>query len=223
MINALELSGFSLRLADENRPLITLDRIIQPGECLTIMGPSGRGKSTILQAIAGFAPAWAVTTGMIRAGGQRIDLLPPEKRRLGMLFQDDLLFPHLTVGGNLLFGLPSTIKGRQKRREIAEHALADAGLGGFFDRPPQTLSGGQRSRVSLLRALLSAPRALLLDEPFARLDTTTRATMRKTVFDLARRQGLPMLLVTHDLADAEAAGASIIQLPDIPLMDSGES
>jgi putative thiamine transport system ATP-binding protein len=215
MTTALEFSGFSLRLADEKTPLIALDRMIAPAECLAIMGPSGRGKSTILQAIAGFAPAWAVTSGVIRAGGQRIDLLPPEKRRLGMLFQDDLLFPHLTVGGNLLFGLPSTIKGRQERREIAEHALADSGLGGFFDRPPQTLSGGQRSRVALLRALLSAPRALLLDEPFARLDTGTRATMRKTVFDLARHHGLPMLLVTHDIADAEAANASIIHLPDL--------
>jgi putative thiamine transport system ATP-binding protein len=214
MTKGLAFTGFSLRLADEQKPLITLDRIIDAGECLAIMGPSGRGKSTILQAIAGFAPSWAITTGLIHAGNERIDTLPAEKRRLGMLFQDDLLFPHLTVGNNLLFGLPSSIKNREERRSIAEKALADAGLGGLFDRPPLTLSGGQRSRVSLLRALLSAPRALLLDEPFARLDTATRATMRKTVFDLARQHGLPMLLVTHDLADAEAAQAGIIHLPE---------
>jgi putative thiamine transport system ATP-binding protein len=132
----------------------------------------------------------------------------PEKRRVGLLFQDDLLFPHLSVAGNLGFGL----KPGPNRARIIEAALADAGLAGFGQRDPATLSGGQRARVSLLRVLLSEPEALLLDEPFSKLDPALRAQFRNFVFDSARQAGLAVLLVTHDFEDAKAAGGPILRV-----------
>jgi putative thiamine transport system ATP-binding protein len=213
---ALRFADFVLTLRGETQPLLSLDRDIAPGQCLAIMGASGRGKSTLLLAIAGFAPPWARTTGSISMDGTRLDDLPPEQRHMGLMLQDDLLFPHLCVGDNLLFGLTSALKGRAERRHRVEMALAEAGLGGLFTRAPGSLSGGQRSRVSLLRTLLSEPRALLLDEPFSKLDGTTRGTIRALVFEAAQARGLPVLLVTHELRDAAAAGAEIITLADAP-------
>ncbi|SMF84000.1 ABC transporter [Tistlia consotensis] len=128
-----------------------------------------------------------------------------------MLFQDDLLFPHLSVGDNIAFGIPQAERGRRRRRTIVAEALESVGLGGFADRDPRTLSGGQRLRVSLSRVLVSAPRALLLDEPFSALDTELRAEIRSLVFSRARSQGLPVLLVTHDPEDARAAEGPVLR------------
>jgi putative thiamine transport system ATP-binding protein len=209
----LSFERFLVTMEGETEPLVALDRTIAPGQCLALMGPSGRGKSTILLSIAGFAPVWAVHSGIIRIDGERIDDAPPERRRLGLMLQDDLLFPHLSVGGNLLFGLSPKTAGRRERRRIVEEALAEAGLGGLFDRAPGELSGGQRSRISLLRTILSEPRALLLDEPFSKLDVASRAAIRNFVFETARAKALPVLLVTHEPRDAEAADAEILMLP----------
>jgi putative thiamine transport system ATP-binding protein len=144
--------------------------------------------------------------------GLEITDLPPERRRVGILFQDDLLFPHLSVAENLAFGLPAAVTGRQARRQRICAALEEAGLEGFEERDPATLSGGQRARVALLRTLLAEPRALLLDEPFSKLDVALRARIRRFVFEHARAQALPTLLVTHDPADAAAAGGPVIQI-----------
>ena len=144
-------------------------------------------------------------------GDDDITRLPPEARRLGILFQDDLLFPHLSVGGNLAFGLPRK-QSRKERAQLIADALDSFGLAGFASRDPATLSGGQRARVALLRTLLSQPRALLLDEPFAHLDPDTRDTVRMLVVDEVRRRALPTLLVTHDEEDARFAAGPIIKL-----------
>lgn len=193
-------------------PLITVDANVAPGEVLTVMGPSGAGKSTLLAAIAGtLAPAFGLS-GSVRLDGRDITTLPTEARQVGILFQDDLLFAHLSVAGNLAFGLPAHVRGRQARRARVEAALADIGLAGFGPRDPATLSGGQRARVALMRMLLSQPRALLLDEPFAKLDLALRGQIRDLVFATVRRQGLPVLQVTHDPADAEAAGGRVHRL-----------
>ena len=185
---------------------------VAPGEVVTLMGPSGCGKSSLLAYLCGTLDPAIRAGGRVLLDGVDLTDLPPERRRLGILFQDDLLFPHLSVGENLAFGLRPGDLDRAARRARVEAALAGAGLGGFADRDPATLSGGQRARVALLRTLLSEPRALLLDEPFSKLDATLRATFRRAVFDHARARALPTLLVTHDPADAAAAGGTVIAL-----------
>jgi putative thiamine transport system ATP-binding protein len=200
-------------LAIEGRALFAaLDVTIAPGECVTIMGPSGCGKSTLLNYIAGTLDPAFTASGSVSIGSQPLDGLPPERRRVGILFQDDLLFPHLSVGGNLAFALPAHVRGRAARQARIESALLEAELPGFAARDPATLSGGQRARIALMRTLLAEPRALLLDEPFNRLDAQLRGDFRAFVIGHARERGLPILLVTHDEADAIAVGGRVIQL-----------
>jgi putative thiamine transport system ATP-binding protein len=189
-----------------------LDVTIEGGECVTVMGPSGCGKSTLLNAIAGTLDPVFAATGSVWIGADLLDGLPPEQRRVGILFQDDLLFPHLSVGGNLAFALPARMGARAVRTARIEAALAEAELPGFAGRDPATLSGGQRARVALMRTLLAEPRALLLDEPFNRLDAQLRGDFRAFVLAHARQRGLPILLVTHDEVDAVAAGGRVIRL-----------
>ncbi|WP_439154498.1 ATP-binding cassette domain-containing protein [Yoonia sp.] len=194
-------------------PLLTVDHHIRPGKVLTVMGPSGVGKSTLLAFITGTLALDFAATGTVWLDGHDITHAAPHKRRVGILFQDDLLFPHLSVGANLGFGLRpgGTAAGRQAK---VQEALEEVGLAGFGDRDPATLSGGQKARVALMRMLLSEPCALLLDEPFSRLDATRRAKVRDMVFDRARSRALPVLMVTHDADDAQAAGGAIMTLGD---------
>jgi putative thiamine transport system ATP-binding protein len=208
--DGLHLQGVTLSL--QGRRLLSIDRRVAPGEVLTVMGPSGSGKSALLAAITGTLPPAFAMTGRILLDGHDITTLPTEARHVGILFQDELLFPHLSVGGNLAFGLPAAVKGQAERRRQIEAALADVGLAGFADRDPATLSGGQRARVALMRMLLSAPRALLLDEAFSKLDADLRDQVRTLVFGIARDRDLPVLQVTHDAADAEAAGGEVFRL-----------
>ncbi|MFN3689089.1 ATP-binding cassette domain-containing protein [Salinarimonas sp.] len=207
----LALEGVTIRLG--GRPLVgPLDLAVAPGEAATVMGPSGSGKSTLLAYVGGFLDPAFAARGRVVVAGRAVEGLPPERRGIGILFQDDLLFPHLTVGGNLAFGLPADIRGRARRRALVEEALARAGLDGFADGDPATLSGGQRARVALMRTLLARPRALLLDEPFGKLDVALREEVRGFVLAHAKAERLPILLVTHDPADAEAAGGRIVRV-----------
>lgn len=211
------MSGHSLildgvRVMLDGRTIVPrIDVSILPGTVVTVMGPSGAGKSTLLAFVAGVLGPPFRAEGRIRLADGDVTATPPHRRRIAMLFQDDLLFPHLTVGGNLLFGLPRTITGHRERRAMVDDALASADLAGLGDRDPGTLSGGQRARVAVLRVLLSAPSALLLDEPFGRLDAPLRASFRAFVLDTVRARMLPTLLVTHDPADADAAGGPVIR------------
>ena len=193
------------------RELLRLSESIEPGEILTVMGPSGSGKSSLLAYVGGFLDSNFVASGGVMLNGDQLNNLPAHQRHTGILFQDPLLFPHMSVGENLLFAIPPDLKG-SARRDTAEKALEQAGLEGFFDRDPATLSGGQKARVALMRVLVSKPRALLLDEPFSKLDAGRRDQIRRFVFEEAKRQNLPILLVTHDEADAMAAGGKIIDL-----------
>lgn len=208
MTGNLTLDG--LRISNAGQTIAALDLRIEPGEVVTIMGPSGSGKSTALAAILGtLAPVFTVQ-GRILLNGRDITTLPPHLRKIGLLFQDDVLFPHLSVGGNLAFAIPPDIRNRAERRNIIETALDDAELSGFADRDPATLSGGQRARVALMRTLLARPCALLLDEPFSRLDAALRTQIRSFVLDRIRAERLPTLLVTHDREDAQAAAGRVI-------------
>lgn len=191
--------------------LLSVDHHIAPGDVLTVMGPSGVGKSTLLAFITGtLAPDFAAS-GAVWLDGHDITHLPPHKRRVGILFQDDLLFPHLSVGANLAFGLRPGGSAADRQAKVDE-ALEEVGLSGFADRDPATLSGGQKARVALMRMLLAEPCALLLDEPFSRLDADRRAQVREMVFDRARARSLPVLMVTHDAEDAQAAGGAVVTL-----------
>ena len=210
MTHRLQLDHISIRLG--RRELIALTAAIGPGEVLTVMGPSGSGKSTLLAYIAGFLDPVFEASGRVLLDGEDVTGRPANLRRTAMLFQDPMLFPHMSVGENLLFAIRASASGRSDRRHLAEAALAEAGLDGFFDRDPATLSGGQKARAALMRVLLSEPRALLLDEPFSKLDTERRARIRGFVFEEARQRQLPVLLVTHDAADAEAAGGPVVTL-----------
>ncbi len=211
--DALHLEGVAITL--HGHTLIgPLDAVVPPGECLTLMGSSGCGKSSLLNYLAGTLPAVFRASGHVRVGGDTLTRLPPERRRVGILFQDDLLFPHLSVGGNLAFALPAAVRGTAQRRARIDAALAECGLEGFAARDTATLSGGQRARVALMRTLLAQPRALLLDEPFNKLDARLRDDFRRFVLDHARQHGLPTVLVTHDEADAQAAGGPVLRLAE---------
>jgi putative thiamine transport system ATP-binding protein len=179
-----------------------LDLQVPQGAIHTVMGASGCGKSSLLAAVCGSLAPGLVFDGEISLDGQRIDTLPIERRQVGILFQEDLLFAHMTVRENLLFAVPPADRqGRAAREEKVRQGLVDLDMEDFGEVDPATLSGGQRARVALMRALLAEPKALLLDEPFSKLDVALRERLRRFVFDLVARRNLPVLLVTHDEAD----------------------
>lgn len=189
---------------------------VRPGEVVTVMGPSGSGKSSLLAYLCGTLAREFQADGEVWIDGVEVTRFPVERRRIGILFQDDLLFPHMTVGENLIFAIPRSVKSRRQRRDRMRQALAEAGLAGTEARDPATLSGGQRARVALLRTLLARPHAVLLDEPFSSLDEELKASIRSFVFDHVRAQGLPTLMVTHAAEDAQAAGGPVMRVGRTP-------
>jgi putative thiamine transport system ATP-binding protein len=210
MTRRLSLRGVELS-KDGRRILGPVDCDIDPGRPVVLMGPSGSGKSTLLNWLIGVLPPAFTARGQILLDGVEIGQLPIQARRLGILFQDDLLFPHLSVAENLAFGLPAGLSAAERQSRIAA-GLAEAELPGLGGRDPGSLSGGERARIALLRTLLSEPRALLLDEPFAKLGVALRSRFRAFVFDRAAARNLPVLLVSHDPADAAAARGPVISL-----------
>lgn len=197
-------------ISNAPRSLIqSLNFTVSPAEVLTLMGPSGAGKSTFLSWMIGALPAEFSVKGELWLNQQRRDTLPTERRKIGILFQDSLLFAHLNVGQNLAMALPAAIKGREQRQHCVEEALANAQLTNFSRRDPATLSGGERARISVLRALLAKPEALLLDEPFSRLDQTLREQFRQFVWQHVEQHAIPVVMVTHDPQDIPANGRVI--------------
>ncbi|MET6760440.1 ATP-binding cassette domain-containing protein [Pseudoalteromonas sp. NCIMB_1079] len=198
------------QLYRQNELLLSLNEQVNGGEILTIMGPSGSGKSSLLNWLTGTLPSGFKANGEAWLNGQNIDNTPPHLRHIGVLYQDALLFSHLTVAGNIAFAMP---KGNKKQRlEKIEHALEQVGLKDMGNRHPDNLSGGQQARVALLRMLLSEPKAILLDEPFSKLDTQLRVDTRELVFSQIRDHKLPAIMVTHDHSDADAANGKLITL-----------
>ena len=208
----------NLQLYRKGELLLSLDEQITGGEILTIMGPSGSGKSSLLNWLTGTLSSSFTATGEVWLNNENVSHLPTHLRHIGVLYQDALLFSHLSVAGNIAFAMPQDNKNsaeklnKKQRREKIEQALEQVGLAGMENRHPDNLSGGQQARVALLRTLLSAPKAILLDEPFSKLDTQLRVDTRQLVFEQIRTHKLPAIMVTHDYSDAEAANGKVIHL-----------
>ncbi len=205
----LELRNVSLEI--NGRTLIKpLSLCVAAGEVVTLMGASGSGKTSLLSFVGGDLLEPIVGHGEVVLMGQPLQTLPTERRGIARLFQDDLLFPHMSVAENLLFAVPRMAQGIRMdhgtRMARVHEALQSAELQGFENRAPHTLSGGQRQRVALMRALLAEPKAILLDEPFSKLDKALRQQMRDYVFGHIRARAIAALLVTHDQDDAPAGG-----------------
>jgi putative thiamine transport system ATP-binding protein len=175
-------------------------------------GASGCGKSTLLALISGTEIANVNWSGDIRLDGVDIGALPAHRRKIGLMYQDALLFPHLTVGENLAFGLAPSIRGKARYAAVQD-ALAAASLDGFGERDPASLSGGQAARIALMRALLAAPKALLMDEAFSSLDPELRRQFGHFVADQIKLRQIPALLVSHDAADREFTTGPVLQFP----------
>ncbi len=199
----LELRGVAKRFG----AVVALDQVslaVRPGELLAVVGPSGSGKSTMLRAVAGLL---AIDAGQIRAGGREVagprTFVPPERREVGVVFQDLALFPHLDVAGNVAFGLA---RRAPKRSQRVDEVLELVGLGGLERRYPHELSGGEQQRVALARALAPRPAVVLLDEPFSHLDRNLRTLVREHTVDVLHAADATGVFVTHDQEEALAAG-----------------
>ncbi|NRQ32794.1 ABC transporter ATP-binding protein [Nonomuraea sp. NN258] len=183
-------------------PVVAVDAVtldVAPGEFITLLGPSGCGKTTTLRIVAGLETA---THGHVRLDGQVIDALPPQRRPMAMVFQSYALFPHLTVGENIAYGLRTRHRGKDETDTALRIALTSMNLVGLADRSPHELSGGQQQRVALARALVVQPKVLLFDEPLSNLDAKLRGAMRAEIRRIQRRLGITSLYVTHDQDEA---------------------
>jgi iron(III) transport system ATP-binding protein len=217
MTGKIETSAVSVKIENlslsygETEVLKGIDLTIEPGEFFAFLGPSGSGKSTLLRAIAGFGPA---PGGRILIGGDDVTSLPPWKRNVGMVFQSYALWPHMTVGKNVAFGLEERKLPKREIAERVEAALDLVGLTEFADRRPSQLSGGQQQRVALARTIVIEPRVLLLDEPLSNLDANLRIQMRREILELQRKLSLTTIFVTHDQEEANTTSDRIAVLND---------
>ncbi len=195
---------------------------LKPGAITALLGGSGAGKSTLLRLFAGLEP---VDAGEIRLGDDVLSTpgrtVPAEKRRIGLIFQDFALFPHLTAAQNVAFGLKHL--GKAAAREAAAEWLARLGLSGRADAYPHELSGGEQQRVAIARALAPKPAAILMDEPFSGLDPSLRGSVRDTALMAIKQAGIPALLVTHDPAEALESADRVAILQGGHLLQEGLS
>jgi len=198
----LELKNITLKWNSptEKTLIKNLSIKIENNEILCVFGESGVGKSSLINVISGVNEENLKIEGEIKLNGVILNNIPTEKRKIGLLLQDGTLFPHLTVEQNLLFGMNKSLNKKEKSNLILNY-LDKANMSGFQDRYPNTLSGGQKARIACLRAILSEPNALLLDEPFSSLDPSQRNSFREFVVKQVKRANIPCLLVTHDEGD----------------------
>ena len=209
----LELINISLKWnSPKEKPFIkNLNLKIKNGNILCVFGKSGVGKSSLVNVIAGTSDDNLIFEGKIFLNGKILNDIPIEKRKIGLLLQDGALFPHLTVAQNIYFGMNRKLKSKEKLIVIKDN-LKKANMDGFQNRYPHTLSGGQKARIACLRAIMSDPEALLLDEPFSSLDPEHRNTFRNFVISRIKESKIPCLLVTHDEADKKISHEKPIDL-----------
>ena len=200
MYLSLENIGFSYPKS-EKPTLQGFNLSIQKGDCIGLVGASGCGKSTLLRLIAGLEP---LETGRNTLDAQVLSApklsVPPEKRHIGMVFQNYCLFPHLSVRNNIAYG----IRQRQHKKERVNEMLALIDMQAHADRYPYQLSGGQQQRVALARSLAPKPKIILMDEPFSNLDATLKQSVRQEVKAILQAENMTSIIVTHDLQDTEA-------------------
>ena len=200
MYLSLENIGFSYPKS-EKPTLQGFNLSIQKGDCIGLVGASGCGKSTLLRLIAGLEP---LETGSITLDAQVLSApklsVPPEKRHIGMVFQNYCLFTHLSVRNNIAYG----IRQRQHKKERVNEMLALIDMQAHADRYPYQLSGGQQQRVALARSLAPKPKIILMDEPFSNLDATLKQSVRQEVKAILQAENMTSIIVTHDLQDTEA-------------------
>ena len=213
----LELKNITLKWNSPKEKIFIqdLNLKIKNGEILCIFGASGVGKSSLINIIAGIYEDDLLFKGEIILNGKKLNQIPTEKRKIGLLLQDGTLFPHLTVEQNILFGMDKKLTYKEKSLLISRN-LKKSNMTGFEDRYPHTLSGGQKARVACLRAILSGPEALLLDEPFSSLDPDQRNSFREFVVNNIKENKIACLLVTHDendkiISDSEPLNLNIFQ------------
>ena len=213
----LELKNITLKWNSPKEKIFIqdLNLKIKNGEILCIFGASGVGKSSLINIIAGIYEDDLLFEGEIILNGKKLNQIPTEKRKIGLLLQDGTLFPHLTVEQNILFGMDKKLTYKEKSSLISSN-LKKSNMIGFEDRYPHTLSGGQKARVACLRAILSGPEALLLDEPFSSLDPDQRNSFREFVVNNIKENKIACLLVTHDendkiISDSEPLNLNIFQ------------
>jgi ABC-type Fe3+/spermidine/putrescine transport system ATPase subunit len=203
----------------DNRVLAGIDLIIETGEFFCLLGPSGCGKTTLLRMIAGLEKP---DVGTVHVGGRNITDMPPHKRGCAMVFQNYALWPHLTVGENIVYGLAVQKKNRLDIQRSLEKSLTNYQLQGLAGRYPHQLSGGQQQRVALARAMALDPMALLMDEPLSNLDAALRKTIRRDLLEFHRRTGSTVLYVTHDQEEALALADRMAVMQEGKILELGK-
>ncbi|MFS4581757.1 ATP-binding cassette domain-containing protein [Phaeobacter sp. C3_T13_0] len=191
--------------------IVRADLSVAAGQRVAVIGPSGAGKTTLIEAIAGFV---AITEGVLSWQGQGLTHVLPGSRPIAMLFQDGNLFPHLSVSQNVGLGIRPNLRLSSEEEAQVQAAIARVGLAGMEDRKPAALSGGQQSRVALGRVLVQGRDLLLLDEPFAALGPALKVEMLDLVAELAAETGATVLMVSHDPADARRIADQVVLVAD---------
>ena len=200
--------NFSLK---ESYLTISTNISLEPDKIYAVVGPSGAGKSTFLNLISGFA---SISSGSIIWNGQEISNLPPAKRNVSILFQDNNLFPHLSVWRNLALAVTNWPKISRNNEEKLKAVMSEVGILGLENRKPSQLSGGQQSRVALARVLLQKNKILLLDEPFSALGPSLKDQMLELIKKISKNKKLLVLMVTHDPADAKKVASQTLVIKD---------
>jgi molybdopterin-binding protein len=203
----ISLQDLNVDLGEFTLKDINLD--VRAGEYFILLGPTGAGKTVLLEAIAGLHP---VLKGTISVDGKEVTRVKPEKRGVGIVYQDQMLFPHLSVERNIAFGLKATKCPKQEMKPRIDDAAALLRIGHLLHREPKTLSGGEKQKVALARALVTRPAVLLLDEPLSALDPHTTERMQHELAELHRRLKITIIHVTHDFEEAEALGDRVAVL-----------
>lgn len=205
----IDIKDLDVIFPDGTAGLSNINLHVSEGELVALVGPSGSGKTTLLRTIAGFVEP---SSGSLSLGGQDVTRIPPEKRNIGMVFQQHAVWPHMSVAANVEYPLTRRKIAKTTRKRLVSEVLNSVGLQGFEQRRPESLSGGQRQRVALARAIVTDPRVVLLDEALSALDEPLRDSLRRQLVTLNKTKNLTTIHVTHDRSEALAIADKVVVL-----------